>query len=291
MKQSHIIRTSSILIGILLNSSILMAGTIVEIKNNNDVTTILTDGKQARMNSGGTDYVIVNYANNSVKVVDTEKHQVMSLDIEDLPKGGNPPKINTAVKNLGSGPVIAGYKTQKFNYSVNGQSCGQIFGSKDVYQLEGIKDLFNAMGTIAERQQAIMGGFSGMVDNCTLGDMKMTEQVKAIGVPMRTVDKGRVDMEIQSIKLDADLPADTFVIPASYKTVTMKEEMQVIEKDMMKMQQQMQQYQPQMQEMMRQHEPQMQEMMRQMQQSGQMTPEMMEQMRQAQEMMKQYQQQ
>ena len=280
MKHIHTIRTLPVLLGVLFNSSIVMAGTIVEIKNEDAMTTILTDGKKARMNSGGDDYIIVNYVNNSVKVVDTKQRQVMSLDIKDLPKGGTPPKVNTVVKNLGSGPVVAGYQTQKFSYSVNGKSCGQIFGSKEVYQLEDIKDLFNALGTIAERQQAIMGGFAGMIDDCSLGDMKIAEQVKTIGVPMRTVENGRVDMEIQSIKLDVDLPADTFVIPASYKTVTMTEEMQGIEKDMAKMQQQMQQ-----------HKPQMQEMMRQMQQSGQMTPEMMEQMRQAQEMMKQYQQQ
>ena len=286
MKQSHIIRTSSILIGVLINSSILMAGTIVEIKNKDAMTTILTDGKKARMNSGGDDYIIVNYLNNSVKVVDTKQRQVMSLDIEDLPKGGTPPKVNTVVKSIGSGPVVAGYKTQKFSYTVNGQPCGQIFGSKEVYQLDDIKDLFNAMGIIAERQQAIMGGFAGMIDDCSLGDMKIAEQVNTIGVPMRTIENGRVDMEIQGIKLDVNLPADTFVIPASYEKVTMKEEMKNIEKEMAKMQQ----HKPQMQEMMRQHEPQMQEMMKQMQQSGQMTPEMMEQMRQAQEMMKQYQQ-
>ena len=280
MKQIHLIRTLSILVGVLLNSSILMAGTIVDIKNKDMTTTVLTDGKKARMNSGGDDYVIVDYANYSVKVVDTKKRQVMSLNIEDLPKGGNPPKIHTAVNSLGSGPVIAGYKTQKFSYSANGKSCGFIYGSKDVYQLEGIKKLLDAMNTIAGRQQAIMGGFAGMIDDCTLADMKMMDHVATTGVPMRTVDKDKVDSEIQSIKLDVTLPADTFTIPASYKTVTMKEEMQVIEKDMTKMQQQMQQYQPQMQEMMR-----------QMQQSGQMSPEMMEQMRQAQEMMKQYQQQ
>jgi hypothetical protein len=262
MKKIHLTRILSILIGVLLNSSILMAGTIVEIKNKDMTTTVLTDGKKARMNSGGDDYVIVDYANNSVKVVDTKKRQVMSLDIEDLPKSGNPPKIHTAVKNLGSGPVIAGYKTQKFNYTVNGKSCGLIYGSKDVYQLEGIKKLLNAMNTIAERQQAIMGGFAGMIDDCTLADMEMIDHVATTGVPMRTVDKDKVDSEIQSIKLDVALPADTFTIPASYKTVTMKEEMQGIEKDMTKMQQ-----------------------------SGQMSPEMVEQMRQAQEMMKQYQQQ
>ena len=254
------------------------------------MTTVLTDGKKARMISGGDDYVIVDYASSSVKIVDTKKRQVMSLDVDDLPKGSTPKKIHTAVKNLGSGPVIAGYKTQKFNYTVNGQSCGVIYGSKLVYQLKGIKKLLDAMNTIAERQQAIMGGFAGMIDDCTLANMEMINHAATTGVPMRTINKNKVDSEIKSIKLDVALPADTFTIPASYKVVTMKEEMQGLEKDVAKVQQQMQQYQPQMQEMMRQHEPQMQEVMRQMQQSGQMSPEMMEQMRQAQEMMTQYQQ-
>jgi len=259
---------------LFLFSSPVMAGTIVEIQDENELTTVMTDGKQARMNVSATEYVIVDYKNNSVKFVSHPEKQVMLLDTDGMPSGNSAPAVRTSIDKLGSGQVIAGYKTQKFSYTANGKSCGVIYGSKDAYQLKGIKELFAAMKTMVEKQRAIMGSFAGMIDACTQADMNVSDHVNTIGVPMRTEKNGRVRSEIKSIKVDVSLPADAFVIPASYKTVTMQEAMSGNMAD----------------GQMQQHQPQMQEMMRQMQQSGQMTPEMMEQMRQAQEMMRQYQQ-
>ena len=125
------IKTIQIISIILFFSvSTVMAGTVIEVKNKNEITTILTDGKQARLNTGGLDYVIINYKNNTMKAVDTKKRQVMLFDIDNMPKMGNAPKIQTSIKNLGAGSSIAGYKTQRVSYAVNGKNCGVIFGSK-----------------------------------------------------------------------------------------------------------------------------------------------------------------
>ncbi|MFV2005342.1 MAG: hypothetical protein ACC650_09045 [Gammaproteobacteria bacterium] len=256
-------------ISLFAGSNTVTAGTILQIQNNNDMTTVLTDGKLARMNMPGADYVIVDYRKRTVKAVSPPKQTVMVLSADKMATGNHGPEVRTDIKELGAGIEVAGYPTQKYTYSANGKSCGVIYGSKDVYQKEGIKELFQAMKIMMEKQRAILGGLAGMVDDCTLADMKVSEHVKTIGVPMRTEKNGVVDSEIKSIRVGVDLPADTFVIPASYKTVTMEEQMR-------KAQQQVQQYQPQIQQMMQ-----------QMQQTGQMTPEMMEQMRRAQKMMQQ----
>jgi len=257
---------------LLAGSNTVTAGTILQIQNNDDMTTVLTDGKLARLNMSGADYVIIDYRKHTVKAVSPPKQTVMILSADKMAAGNHGPEVRTDIKELGAGIKVAGYPTQKYAYSANGKSCGVIYGSKDVYQKKGIKELFQAMKTMMEKQRAILGGLAGMVDDCTLADMKVSDHVKIIGVPMRTEKNGVVDTEIKSIRLGVNLPADTFVIPASYKTITMEEQMREVK-------QQMQQNQPQMQQMMQ-----------QMQQSGQMTPEMMEQMRRAQEMMKQYQQ-
>ncbi len=81
---------------------------------------------------------------------------------------------------------------------------------------------------------------------------------------------------LKSIKFNVTLPADTFAIPASYKTVSINGEPQQLQKDMTKMQRQISQNQ----------QPQMQ----QMQQSGQMPPGAMERIRRTQQQMRQYQQ-
>ena len=272
------IRSIQLTIMFLFSSSV-MAGTIVEILDEDELTTVMIEGKQARINVSAEEYVIVDHVNNSVRFVNPQERQVMLLNASDIPGSGNAPVVNTSINALGGGLSIAGYNTQKFSYSANGKSCGTIYGSKDAYQAKGIKELFAALKTMMEKQRAIMGGFANMVDACTLADMNVSDHVNTIGVPMRTERDGRIRSEVKSIKVDVNLPADAFVIPATYKTVTMDGQMKSMSGDVAKAQKKMQQY-----------EPQMQDMMKQMQQSGQISPEMMEQMRQAQEMMRQYQQ-
>lgn len=260
-----------------LFSSSVMAGTIVEILDEDELTTVMIEGKQARINVSAEEYVIVDHVNNSVRFVNPQERQVMLLNASDIPGSSNASVVNTSINALGGGLSIAGYNTQKFSYSANGRSCGTIYGSKDAYQAKGIKELFAALKTMMEKQRAIMGGFANMVDACTLADMNVSDHVNTIGVPMRTERDGRIRSEVKSIKVDVNLPADAFVIPATYKTVTMHGQMKSMSGDAARAQKKMQQY-----------EPQMQDMMKQMQQSGQISPEMMEQMRQAQEMMRQY---
>lgn len=272
---------------LLLCSPLVQAGTIVEIQNQGELTRIMTDGQQARINMSAAEYVIINYKNRSVRVVDPQKQQVMLLDADtkSVAAANNFLSIRTSMNKLGSGQMIAGYKTQRYGYSANGKSCGVIYGSNEAYQVKGIKQLVSAMNTMMEKQRAALGGLAGMIDDCTLADMMLSDQVASIGIPMRTEKNGHIDSEIKSIKTEVDLPVNTFVIPAAYKTVTMQDQVNSVTKDMANVQPQMQGNKNQDQQA------QMQQMMRQMQQSGQLTPEMMEQMRRAQDMMKQYQRQ
>lgn len=255
----------------LVSHQVLAAtGTIVKILDENEVTTIITDGKQAKMNSATNEYTIVEFKSGIFKHVSPDENEVMIFDTSAVQGGKKPPQVKAKMKKLGDGPTIAGYDTEKYSYLVKDRTCGVVYGSDDAAGAEGIQELLNAMTKIAEKTRAMMGGFAGMVDDCEQAEINM---INKVGVPMRVERDGKVLSEVKSIKTAVDIPKDTFVIPASYKRTTMKEKLAEAQK-------QMQQYQPQMQEMMK-----------QMQQSGQMTPEMMERMKQAQEMMKQYQQQ
>lgn len=261
---------------LLLSSPVLQAATVIEIQSNNELMTVVTDGRLARMNMSVDEYVIVDYKQQTVKVVNPQKQQVMQLAGGNIAAGNNGPQIHTAIKNLGTGMVVAGYPTHKYAYSANGKSCGVIYGSMDAYQQQGIKELFQAVNAVMESQRAMLGGLAGMIDDCTLAEMKVGDHVRVVGVPMRTEKNGRIESEIKSIKHGVALPADTFVIPASYRSMTMLEQIGAVANGISNMQRQRTQSQP----------PQM----RQMPPSGQMTPEMMEQKRRSQEMMRRYQQ-
>ena len=273
---------------LIIFSSSVSAGTIIEFQNKGELTTMLTDGKQARLNMPSQEYVIIDYRKHLVKVINQSKQQVMVLDVSAADKSSSSKRVNVSIKSLGQARDVAGYKTEKLEYSANGNLCGVILASKSAYRQKGIKDLISAMQTMVKKQRAVLGGFAGLVDDCTLADMQLTEQVSSIGLPMRTVKNGVIETEINSIKVDVALPKSTFVIPAAYKIITMDEQVKQATQGMQNMNSFKQ---PATQQPGMQQGSQAQDMMRQMQQSGQFTPEMMEQMRGAQQMMQQYQQQ
>jgi hypothetical protein len=208
---------------LLLSSPLLQAATVIEVQRNNDLNTVVTDGKFARMNMSASEYVIVDYMKQTVKVVNTQKQQIMMLDAAELASTNNGPLVRTSIQRLGEGIKVAGYPTQKYSYSANGKTCGLIYGSMDVYQKQGIKELFQALKVMMDKQRAVLGGLVSMVDDCTLADMRLSDHVKKVGAPMRTDKNGRVQTEIKSIKYGVNLPADTFVIPASYKAITLQD--------------------------------------------------------------------
>lgn len=257
---------------LLLFSPLIQAATAIEVQNDNDLTTVVTDGSFARMNLGDSEYVIVDYRKHRVNVVNPEKQQVMSLDADKLASSNKGPLVQTSIQRLGAGIRVAGYATQKYSYSANGKPCGVIYGSMEVYQKQGIKELFQALKIMMDKQRAVLGGLVNMVDDCTLADMDVNQHVRTVGVPMRTDKNGRVETEIKSIRYDVNLPADTFVVPASYKSITMQDKINAVVTDDMSTQSR--QMSPQVQQVMPQH--------------GQRSPRMMQQMHRSQSMMRQY---
>lgn len=204
-----------------LCSSITMAGTIIDIQTKNQMTTVLTDGQLSRLNMGEGEFVLVNHKSQQLMMVNSHKHEIMLFDSKQISANSNGPKVRTAVKLIGAGLNIAGYKTNKYEYSANGKFCGVIYGSKTVYQVEGVKELFSAMKMLMDRQQAILGGLASMLDVCTLADMKLSDRVTTIGVPMRSEKNGYIDTEVKNIQVGVDIPGYIFEVPASYRIVTM----------------------------------------------------------------------
>ncbi len=236
----------------LLSSSIAVAGTIIDIQNKNQLTTVLTDGQQARVNMGEGEFVLVDHSSQQLMMVNPHKQEIMLFDGQQIPAGNNGPRVRTAVKLIGAGINIAGYQTNKYEYFANGKFCGVIYGSKTAYQVQGVKALFSAMRMLMDRQQAILGGLANMLDVCTLADMKLSDHVATIGVPMRSEKNGEVETEIKNIQVGVEIPSYIFAIPASYRIVTMPGQTRDVATQMPKEQQHTLPYQPRMQDTMRQ---------------------------------------
>lgn len=205
----------------LLFCSPVMAGTgtIVEILNNNELTTAMTDGQKVRMNMPDSEYVIVDYSNHSVRLVNPEKKTVTLLNVDELSAGEGTARVQTSLTPQGQGGSVAGYETQKYSYQANGRYCGVIYGSHIAYQQAGVRQLVAALKAMMERQRAALGSFASLVDACTLADMQLINHVNTLGVPMRTEKAGSVELEVRDIRLDVALADDVFTIPSSYRAV------------------------------------------------------------------------
>ncbi len=213
---------------LFLFCSPVMAGTIIEIQNNNELTTLITDGQKVRMNMSESEYAILDYSNHSAQIINLQKKQVMFLNVADMAAGNNVVTVQISINKLGDGEEIAGYKTQKFSYKANGRPCGVIYGSKSAYQADGIKELVAALKTLMEKQRVALGGFASLVDICTLADMQLMDHINTVGLPLRTEKNGRAELEIKMIKAGVSLADDTFVIPASYRILGEKQQMKAV---------------------------------------------------------------
>ncbi len=262
-----------------------VAATVVELSGGNQMNKLMSNGSIARIGTGDGEYVLIDYKTKSVRMVMPQDRQVMDMGKGMPVMGGKVPDIKINLKSKGAGPVIAGYKTEMYEWAANGSSCGTIFGSRDALKTGGMKPLFDALRVMLEKQRSAMGGYASMMSTCQQASLKMGDFIKKIGIPMRIVKaNGQVENEVKSIKTGVKLPKGTFSAPSSYRTVSMNDMMSEQMGGMRNSQGRSQGGMPQ-DAMGGMDMSGLQEQMMKMQRSGQIPPEAMEQFKQYQQMM------
>jgi len=276
--------------------SVASAATVIKIQDGNDVTTMLTDGERARIDMSADEYVIVDFASQKINMVSPSKKQVMVFDAKsrNTRPGVNRSMVKMMLNNRGKPRNIAGFHSDRYEYTANGKSCGVVYASKSALKEKGVKQLLDTMQVMIEQQRTLMGGFAALIDDCKLADMELTGKVASIGVPMMKEENSRVSTQVKSIDVDVTLPAEIFLVPAGYTRTTIEKQVQQAYKSMpisQKPPEPARQAHSNMSAPMSAAVPQqIPRYMQQFQQSGQLSPEMMEQMRRAQGRMQQYQQ-
>lgn len=190
------------------------AGTVIELQNNKDLTTAITDGQKVRLNTSAAEYVILDSNDHSIKVVDRQKQQVIISRAGESGSGSNLARVRIAFSPQGKGQDVAGFSTRKFSYAANGKHCGFLYGSMAAAEAGGVRELLDAMKVMMDKQRAALGGFASLVDACTLADMQLVDYIDTTGLPMRTEKNGRVELEVKTINTNIALADDTFSIPA-----------------------------------------------------------------------------
>ena len=254
------------------------ADTVIEFKYNDTKSQFLTNGKMARLNSRGTDdYKIVNFKTSMIYSVAPEDKQITNLS-SSIPSisGFKPLSVRLDIKPAGPGPVIAGYNTNKYRLSANGEYCGTLFASKDALKGSAIENMFGTLKTMADNHLESLGGFAAIIPTCQLARVRLAEKLQYIGAPMRVLDiEGNIDTEITRIIKNASVDPHNYSFPANYQKVSMDEKIEQVLSSSTQT------------ERKPRNKAELRRMMRELQRSGKQTPETREQMRRYREMMRQ----
>jgi hypothetical protein len=196
------------------------AATLVEVKHAEGLSRIYREGPAARLEMPGErGFVLMDSSKQTLFVV--MPAQQMALDLSDTLKSGAAgagSPVNATFSKEGGGPTIAGYRTYRYSYSVQGTRCGTVFASKEALDHAGMQDLFAMMERMAGQAQAVANALTSPTDPCQQADHKLGEKVQSVGAPMRVLDPaGTVVSEITRIDRDATLPPDAFAVPAGYR--------------------------------------------------------------------------
>jgi hypothetical protein len=207
------------------------AATLVEVKHAEGLSRIYHEGPAARMEMPGErGFVLIDTSKQTLFVVMSE--QRMALDMSDTLKSDAPgtgSPIDASFNKEGGGPTIAGYRTYRYSYSVQGTRCGTVFASKEALDHAGMQDLFAMMDRMAGQAEAVMRTFTTSSDPCQQADHRLGEKVQSVGAPMRVLDpRGTLVSEITRIDRNASLPPNAFSIPPGYRVQNASQMLQLL---------------------------------------------------------------
>lgn len=267
-----------VIAALLSGTATVSADTVIEFKYDNNKSQFLTNGKKARINTRNTDdFMLANFNSNTIYTVSPEKKQVFNLS-SSFPtiSGFEPPKVRVDIKPAGKGPDIAGYNTNKFRLSANGEYCGTIFASKDALKGTAIETMLDTLKAMADSQLKSLGGFAAVIPDCQMARLRLAEKLAYIGAPMRVIDiEGNVHSEITRIIKNARVEPHNYSIPKNYHNVSLDEKIEQAKQD------------GRQQQKAQLSKSEMQRMIREIRRGGRLSPEEKEQIRRYREMMRQ----
>ncbi len=273
-------KTYPLFISLLLLATGVAADVQIKIKDARGlVSTISSNGKAVRIDEGSMPgYVLIDYASGQFMMVDESRRQIMHSSLGGGGGAGAPDGVPARLVDSGKGPSIAGYPTRKLAFSAGGKSCGTIYASRELLKDRGVMAMFESMRTMQQKSRGMMGGVSGMLNDCQRANLELADALEANGAPMRIVDaNGNLQSEVVAVDSSVSLGRQFYQAPAGMARVDLDQQIGEA----------MQQGRKMMENM-----PDMNQMMQQMQQGGgQMTEEMQQQMQKMMQQLQQLQQQ
>jgi len=208
----------------------LFAATVIESKDTQgNIARITLESGKVRMDmpNNNAGYMLMlleedkRYSINHKQKMILDASQPPSMpEMQKMPAPAEAEKVQAELKSIGEGPQMAGYPTTHYQILANGQVCSDEYISANTLQLPEIKNF------IAKQKKAEQPPHPFMPQNpCMKASFEVAEQIKAIGLVMKSEVNGKVRQEIVSIQTNVQVAPEQFTLPQDYQTITVQEMM------------------------------------------------------------------
>ncbi|MGE0082742.1 MAG: DUF4412 domain-containing protein [Thiohalomonadaceae bacterium] len=210
------------------------AVTLIESTAEGEVSRFWVEGVRARIESRDQQgYMLMDLGKGTMLLVNHEDKQVVDMSRQLQRADGK--KAGPAIKLVkkGNGPRIAGYDTQHYQLTADGQVCQDLYMSRKAYQDAKLEAYAKAFAKYVMVPPVVLGP-------CDQAGLSVDRHLAEGGLPLRVVEEGEVMDEVTRITPNAALPAGGFEPPAGYERVDMdvlmQEGMREMEEQMRRMQ-------------------------------------------------------
>lgn len=184
---------------------------------------VVKNAQQTPAEEPGPGEMLIDIKNKKLYAIDHKSKTL--VDMSDFSMPGQPHPVPIPVKvafeSQGHGPKVAGFATQQYSVSANGEKCYSALYSKDVIKNKQIVAFYEAMVKSAPSA-------TNHANPCEAAD----EQIDKIppekyGIALKVMDKtGKTIFEVKKIKTGVNPPSHYLQLPAGYKTMSMMQMMQ-----------------------------------------------------------------
>lgn len=186
------------------------------------VKMIMKAGK-AQANAEPPGEMLLDIKHRKMYIIDHKTRSLVKMDGPPNSGQGKPqtPREKISFERKGKGPKVAGFSTQGFLISANGQACYTVYTSRDVTRYKQVVNYYKAMMEISSEHN-----HSG--NACDAADTAIDNMdIQKYGLPVSMQDAhGKQKFEIKKISQGKNPPKNYLRKPAGYKERSMMQVMQ-----------------------------------------------------------------
>ncbi|MDR2876584.1 MAG: hypothetical protein LBV36_00865 [Chromatiales bacterium] len=205
---------------------------ISSVHSNDTPTRVLIASDMARIDTGDSIYLLINLRSSKMYAIDDAGRYAMDMS-SPIPTRQEHGELNTSAVPLptvrfeprGKGPQIAGFATEHYRVSVNGQHCFDEFLAPTALKQAPIQRFIETMSAAShnDEKRALMQ-LTEPTRICEAAADIIDDYYPRLGIPLRTQDTlGRVIHNITAIDLNAPHDAAALRMPEGYEMLTRAE--------------------------------------------------------------------